>query len=149
MKRSSKHSDSKSLMYAMFYIYADAPAPVMKRTRQTHALVLLACLGAAICTEGCVKQHDCNCDRLETGKFVYLKEPYKTVSTECGTQGKIVAHFFKEGELYPIPLSGYVPIKFRSSDTIKVSACYQEPCDLIFPIVEGTYYYKLKCIERR
>jgi hypothetical protein len=109
----------------------------------------MLCIILVLAASSCVKQHDCDCDRLETGKFVYLKEPYKTVSTECGTQGKIVAHFFRDKDQDLKPLSGYVPIKFRSSDTIKVSVCYQEPCDLIFPIVEGTYYYKLKCIERR
>ncbi|MDR1112455.1 MAG: hypothetical protein LBL18_01670 [Bacteroidales bacterium] len=110
------------------------------------AAMLCIILTLAACS--CVKQHDCNCDRLETGKFVYLKEPYKTINTACGTQGKIVAHFFKDGEKGERPLSGYVPIKFRSSDTIKVSVCYEEPCDFILDMPD-TYYYKLKCIERR
>jgi hypothetical protein len=83
---------------------------------------------------------------MTTGKFVYLKEPYKMWSVPCNTQGKITAHFI-EGQ-HSMPLSGYVPIKYRSTDTIEVSICWEQAAAFC-TTMDGPDYYKLKCIERR
>jgi hypothetical protein len=112
--------------------------------RSTAAML---CIILALATTSCVKQRNCDCG--ETGKFVYLKEPYEEISTGCSKKGKIVAHFFREkNPLYPIQLSGYVPIKYRSTDTVDVWICYENPCNF-FIHAEGPDYYELKCIERR
>jgi hypothetical protein len=106
----------------------------------------MLCIILVLVASSCVKQRNCDCDYMATGKFVYLKEPYKMWSVPCNTQGKITAHFIENQ--YSMPLSGYVPIKYRSTDTIEVSICWEQAA--AFCTAEaGPDYYKLKCIERR
>ncbi|MDR1345888.1 MAG: hypothetical protein LBK03_04210 [Bacteroidales bacterium] len=55
MKRSSKHPDSKSLMYVILYIYADTLACLRSfiYIQQKHAFIFSMYLSVAICTAGC------------------------------------------------------------------------------------------------
>jgi hypothetical protein len=112
-----------------------------KQNKTNCTLIFIIGLGAAICTAGCVKQRNCDCGL--TGTFVYLKEPYEA-PTNCATREKIVAEFNST-----VLITGYVPHKFQSGDSIKVRLCGEYVCKKAFTFSANTpTIFKLKCIER-
>jgi hypothetical protein len=114
-----------------------------------NIIMLCMILITATAFWGCVKKHDCDCNK--TGSFIYLKDTYMMSGTACNyKKEKIVAHFITDEQvLYPI--KGHVPSKFRSHDTIRVNVCLKWDCenqDAWLP-VDGPEIYSLKCIEEK
>ncbi|MDR1792981.1 MAG: hypothetical protein LBR36_06035 [Bacteroidales bacterium] len=96
----------------------------------TAGIMLCMMLITCFLTTSCVKQK--NCEQGYTGKFVYLKETYKMQGKSCPqAQKKIVGYFFFGEDVTNEPwrIYGYVPPKFRSSDTVSVRLSYKSHCD--------------------
>ncbi|MDR1345889.1 MAG: hypothetical protein LBK03_04215 [Bacteroidales bacterium] len=105
----------------------------------------MLCIILALAASSCVKQRNCDCG--QTGTFVYLKEPYE-VTTNCTTREKIVAEFIvdKGPAQY---ITGYVPHKFQSGDSIRVRLCSKYVCeDKLVTMDLRPKVFTLKCIER-
>jgi hypothetical protein len=119
--------------------------------------VVILCIIMAVGCISCVKQKNCDCERI--GSFVYLEKSYKMKETACNDkEEKIVAHFYydffsvpneaKEGD-DGLPIKGYVPLSFRSKTPTKVRVCLKSDCgENEIEYVVGSATYSLKCIER-
>ncbi len=94
----------------------------------------------------CVKQKNCDCS--QKGKFVYF-ENKKTI-IYCGYDHQVNAAFFStEREDAPLYIVGYIPVKFRTKDTLNVDVCLEEETKgVCLAFGEGSVY-KLKCIEKK
>lgn len=90
---------------------------------------------------GCIKQK--NCKDCISGKWIYLKEPIKIVSN-CDDEA--VAYFYPDSGISEMCITGKVPRKFQTLDTINVCVELESTCPQ-GPIL-GFTTYKLKCIEQ-
>ncbi|MDR1113425.1 MAG: hypothetical protein LBL18_06695 [Bacteroidales bacterium] len=121
---------------------------MMKRKvkKSNCTLLLLVCLGIAICTASCVKQRNCDCG--QTGTFVYLKEPYEVWINCSIAKEKVVAEFIIDKST-TVLITGYVPHKFQSGDSIRVRLCSKYVCeDKLVTMDLRPKVFTLKCIER-
>ncbi|MDR1112454.1 MAG: hypothetical protein LBL18_01665 [Bacteroidales bacterium] len=118
----------------------------MKRKvkKSNCTLLLLVCLGIAICTASCVKQHDC--DYGETGSFTSYKEPQKIIVCGLGTDINALFHA-DNGRIYPIV--GNIPKAYQDQTDIRVRASVKKFGRERICVAYGVpAVYKLKCIER-
>lgn len=93
----------------------------------------------------CIKRKNCDC-ALE-GKFVYFKEPIKIEPAPHGNPDVNAIFYPKGSEYYFYYIQDYIPIKFRTNDTINVSICLEKKNRCY--IYDGHFCpYKIKCIEK-
>jgi hypothetical protein len=98
----------------------------------------------AFLISGCVKQKDCDCGAI--GTFVYLKEPYQ-MRTICVKKEKVVAEITADGGHVSL-ITGYVPRKFQSGDSIRVRWCGEFVCKNGGTTEALPMVFTLKCLER-
>ena len=92
----------------------------------------------------CIKRKNCDC-ALE-GKFVYFKEPIQVLL--LGPHDRDVNAIFYPNGGGIIYIQDYIPIKFRTNDTINVSICVEVKINAIETHEGHICPCKIKCIEK-
>lgn len=115
----------------------------MKKYLIFGSLVLLFCLAS------CMKERNCDCAGMMSGKFVVLDEPYRTTYPYWKEGLKITAHFIDStGQV--LPIHGQIPKSFPVGDTVDVNIClkynYYRPGRIHTEDRFGTF--TINCIER-
>ena len=127
-------------------LFPKAQGALKKVTAVTLCLVWV---GLCLSVVGCVKQK--NCDEGINGTFLYLKEPYKTGSAFIKHNVKITAHFIIDEYNEVWSITGSVPHRFQTNDSIRARVYLKEihhNDDKIHTNDVKKNIYLLKCIEK-
>ena len=111
-------------------------------------IILLTLFGLT----SCIKQKDCNCEKLVKGLYVYYETPEEL--SFCGTDYKINAVIFFEDLTSPYfaikkyNIAGKIPKEYQVKDTIDVSVCLKYDKSGKCAVSGDNGIYNLTCIEK-